>query len=48
MNDENVKKCPKCGGTMIKKHDYLPDDIELKEVKDFWLCANCMNYKVIE
>ena len=46
MSDD-IKECPKCGGTMLKKHDYLPDDADFSEVKDFWLCASCMHYEVI-
>ncbi|MHA1302408.1 MAG: hypothetical protein ACTSQE_10425 [Candidatus Heimdallarchaeaceae archaeon] len=48
MDDDNLKKCPKCGGTMIKKYDYLPDDLDLKEPKNYWLCASCMYYELME
>lgn len=48
MSNEEIKECPKCKSPMIKKHDYLPDDVELKEVKDFWLCSVCMYYEIIE
>jgi len=48
MPEDEIVQCPKCGSPMIKKHDYLPDDPDLKEVKDFWLCAVCMYYEIIE
>ncbi|MHA1686891.1 MAG: hypothetical protein ACTSYD_10895 [Candidatus Heimdallarchaeaceae archaeon] len=48
MTEEDIRTCPKCGSTMIRKHDYLPDDVDLKEVKDFWLCSVCMYYEIID
>ncbi len=49
MSDEaEIKDCPKCGGKMIKKYDYLPDDEEFKEPKNYWLCTSCMYYEIIE
>jgi hypothetical protein len=32
---------------MIKKQDYLPDDFDLTEIKQFWLCSSCMYYEEI-
>ncbi|MHA1203337.1 MAG: hypothetical protein ACTSRR_00790 [Candidatus Heimdallarchaeaceae archaeon] len=48
MSDEEIKDCPKCNGKMIKKYDYLPDDMELKEPKKYWICPSCMYYEIIE
>jgi len=48
MSEDETKECPKCGSTMIKRENYLPDDFELTEVKTFWLCGSCMYYEVIE
>ncbi|MCK4844484.1 MAG: hypothetical protein KAS95_02310 [Candidatus Heimdallarchaeota archaeon] len=48
MSEEEAKNCSNCGTPMLKRHDYLPDDFDLKEVKDFWLCGSCMLYELIE
>ena len=47
MSDEQ-KECPKCGASMIKRENYLPDDYNLTEIKKFWLCGSCMYYELIE
>lgn len=48
MSDENTKTCPHCGSTMIKRKDYLPDDFDLTEVKEHWLCGACMSYELTD
>ena len=48
MSDEEIKECPKCGSSMIKRENYLPDDFDLTEIKKFWLCGSCMYYEVID
>ncbi len=47
MNDNEMKKCPKCQSPMLEKNDYLPDDMDLKEIKKYLLCSVCMYYEVI-
>jgi len=47
MSDEQ-RECPKCGASMIKRENYLPDDYNLTEIKKFWLCGSCMYYEPIE
>jgi ribosomal protein S27AE len=47
MSDEQ-RECPKCGVSMIKRENYLPDDYDLTEIRKFWLCGSCMYYEPIE
>lgn len=48
MSDDELKDCPKCGSSMIKRENYLPDDFDLTEIKIFWLCGSCMHYELLE
>ena len=48
MSDDELKNCSKCGSSMIKRENYLPDDYDLIEIKKFWLCGSCMHYELLE